>query len=576
MDNGIEFRCSYILSGYRLETLGNQLTKYKVNKLIGTLDYSKIRTPITRITEIEYQYLVNDNLVVMAYIQELIERLGNILKFSITKTGFVRKLVRNNCFYSDTSHRSEVWKYQRYYNFIHSMNFTSVEEYLQVRKCFTGAFTHTNSWYIGKEIENVTSFDFTSSYPYVACSERFPMGTGKKVELHNKQELEKYLDCYCCIMDVTFYNLRCKLDYEHYISSSKSHIIGDSYNDNGRVVNAEELTITITEVDLELIKRCYKYDKIEYRNFRIYKKGYLPKDIILTILNEYAKKTKLKGVEGKEVEYMVSKENVNSIYGMMVTDILRDTYTYEGKEWGVEHPDIKEEIEKYNNSRNRFLFYIWGVYITAYARRNLWSGILEFKQDYIYSDTDSCKILNAEKHMDYINKYNNIVIDKLNKMCDLYDIDKSMYQPETIKGVKKVLGVWDFDGKYKKAKFLGAKRYMVQYDDLTLSFTISGLNKIFGIPYLIDGWSSEIKSHKENFNPFDKFKDGMYIPKGFTGKMTHTYIDEEIDITIYDYQGNRSRIKELSFIHLEDTEFTLSLATSFIEYLESFRIDLYL
>ena len=37
-NDGIEFRCSYLLSGYSLEKLSTQLTKYKVSKKVGDLD----------------------------------------------------------------------------------------------------------------------------------------------------------------------------------------------------------------------------------------------------------------------------------------------------------------------------------------------------------------------------------------------------------------------------------------------------------------------------------------------------------------------------------------------------------
>lgn len=130
-NQGVELRCSYLLSGYRLETLAKQLVKYKVSKLVGDLDYSLIRTPYTKISDKEYQYLINDNLVVMAYIQELKERLGNILKLCITKTGFVRKLVRNNCFYADKSHREDKYKYIEYRKFISNLTITSVDMYKQ-------------------------------------------------------------------------------------------------------------------------------------------------------------------------------------------------------------------------------------------------------------------------------------------------------------------------------------------------------------------------------------------------------------------------------------------------------------
>ncbi|MGC7974581.1 hypothetical protein ACP3WV_23580, partial [Salmonella enterica] len=71
-----------------------------------------------------------------------------------------------------------------------------------------------------------------------------------------------------------------------------------------------------------------------------------------------------KDVEGSEVEYLLSKGMLNSIYGMCVTDIVKDKAVY-GDEWGINKVNIDEEIENYNNSRKRFLYYAWGIWVTA-------------------------------------------------------------------------------------------------------------------------------------------------------------------------------------------------------------------
>ena len=84
---GIEFRCSYQLSGYSLAMVGKNLQKYKVKKLEGDLDYNKIRHCETPLTAEEMAYCVHDVLVVMAYIHECIETEGNITQIPNTKTG---------------------------------------------------------------------------------------------------------------------------------------------------------------------------------------------------------------------------------------------------------------------------------------------------------------------------------------------------------------------------------------------------------------------------------------------------------------------------------------------------------
>src|SRR5699024_12382212 len=101
---------------------------------------------------------------------------------------------------------------------------------------------------------------------------------------------------------------------------------------------------------------------------------------------------------------------------MSVTDILRyqTIYTASNK-WGQEPSDVKEQIKSYNEKRNRVLYYAWGVFVTAYARRNLFTGILSVKEDYIYSDTDSIKMLNYDKNKNYVEKYNKEIRDKISK-----------------------------------------------------------------------------------------------------------------------------------------------------------------
>ena len=60
---GLEFRCSYMLSGYKLETIAEKhLQKYHVLKMVGDLDYDLIRHSETPLTDKEMKYCLNDYL----------------------------------------------------------------------------------------------------------------------------------------------------------------------------------------------------------------------------------------------------------------------------------------------------------------------------------------------------------------------------------------------------------------------------------------------------------------------------------------------------------------------------------
>lgn len=603
-NDGLEFRCSYILSGYSLDNVSKNLTKYKVRKLVGNLDYEKIRHYKTELTKEELDYCVNDVLVVTSYIQETIERCGDITRIPLTKTGFVRDFCRRYCYYDNVNGgKRNSNQYKKYRDLILSLKLDAIT-YLRLKEAFAGGFTHANPFKSGKTIKNVWSYDLTSSYPAVMVAEKFPMTSPQRVEIKSDDDLDYYLSKYCCLFRVEFTNLKASIFYENYISAShccfkidgvdyrgtETHKHPKYIENNGRVVYTEKCRITITEVDWDIIKRFYSWDSCKILTFTIFGKQYLPSKFVEALLSKYNDKTKLKGVVGKEAEYLASKGDINSFFGMAVTDICREEIIY---------PDdydssIKKEkttidydymIEKENKSRNRFLYYPWGVWVTAYARRNLFSAILSIGGDYIYSDTDSVKFTNGYQHEQYFENYNNQITRKIEKALAFHGLPLDLARPKNIKGNECQLGVWDFEGVYEKFKTLGAKRYMVKKKDVLLipvegskekyetkiiekdgdkyysfdySLTVSGLNKNYAIPYMLKEYGGDIMK---------KFNDRMDFPDYATGKMTHTYIDNELNGYVADYNGVIVEYKEQSAIHLSKASYTLSLAQWYVDYL---------
>lgn len=566
---GIEFRDSYILSGYSLEKLAENLVSHNIKKLVGDLDYNLTRTHVTELTENELAYCNNDVEIVLAYINEQIEQYENITKIPMTNTGRVRRFVKDKCYFTEKNHKkSSKGKYQRYKELMNELTLTT-DEYTMLKRCFMGGFTHASMLYSGELLHDVASIDFTSSYPYVMLSEKFPMSKPEKVKPTKKQFLELVNSDDIGLMFVArFKGLKSKLSFETYLSESKCDVLENPIINNGRVFKADTVQTTITDIDFKIMYKCYTWDNIEIANVHKFYMQYLPKSILLAIIELYEKKTTLKDVSGKEVEYLVNKGMLNSVYGMCVTDIVRDNISYKD-DWEYEKYTIEmmnEQIEKYNNSSNRFLYYPWGVWVTAYARKNLWNGILEIGIDYVYSDTDSIKFLNYEKHTEYINRYNLDVENKLKKMCKFRQIEFERLKPKTIKGVEKMIGVWDFEGIYTHFKTLGAKRYLVRSKkDEKLHLTVAGLSKQNGVEYMLRICNNDYEKVFANFN------DDLYIPENETGKHTHTYIDSPITSMITDYQNNVIEVTALSGVHLSPCEFTLSISKQYSKFLQDLR-----
>lgn len=563
---GLEFRDSLILSGMSLAKTAENLTEHTIKKLKGDLDYNLIRLPCTPITPEELKYCYNDVKIICCYIDEQRKIYGNIAKIPLTNTGRVRKFVRDNCFHTVKNPKTGK-KSIPYKNLTEKLTIEPVE-YGYAKMAFLGGYTHANAKFSCKILSDVHSIDFTSSYPTVMVSEKYPMSKGAfiKLDMWNYEEYKKFLslgDRVATVM-VEMWNIETKENIpDDYISSSRCFKLTGEQTNNGRVHKAKYIQSIFTSVDIEEIISAYDIEKIHFIDGYFYYTDYLPKEIIESVLELYQKKTTLKGVKGKETEYLLNKGMLNSCYGMCVTDIVSDIEqcTFEDG-WQKEKANIEESIEKYNNDPHRFLSYIWGIFVTAYARKNLFEGIKSIGEDYIYCDTDSIKFFNKEKHDDYINRYNKKVTEKCEECLKNYDLDISLLSPLTKTGKKKPIGIWDYEGKYKFFKTLGCKRYLTYTDEDKFSLTCAGLPEKQGIEELTRE-TDDIKK------VFEKFNDEFRVDENNSGKLAHLYVDTPFCIEkVIDYLGNSAKINCKSAVVLFPIPFTINFSSDYAIFLK--------
>lgn len=541
-NNGFEFRCSYILSGASLAQTAKDLVKYKTKKMVGDLDYDLVRSPKTPLTKKEIGYCVQDIVCVMNYIQEEMEAVdNNIVKIPMTKTGKVRRYCRTKCL-ADKN-----------YNYImRELTINGSEEYDMLKRAFSAGFTHANYRNAGDILTDVTSKDFTSSYPATMVCDLHPMSHGEWVRIKSANQINLLMKDFYLIFNVEFKNIREKEGIpDHYISHSKCFACENVKADNGRIISADRIQTTINSDDWFIINKVYDYDEIKIGKCLRYRLGYLPRPFVQCVLDFYKGKTTLKNVPNKEAEYQLHKQLLNSTFGMAVTDIVNPTVTFKD-EWDEYSVNEEKAIEEYNKSKQRFLFYPWGISICSKARRNLWTGILELGEDYIYSDTDSVKYINAEKHEAYFLSYNLKVEEKMKRACEVLKLNFEDTRPKTVKGEEKPLGVWDDDGEYLRFKTLGAKRYLVETKDHKIKSTIAGANKID---------TSKFIASQEN--PFEFFNNRMSVDKEHSGRLIHGYIDNPFEFELTDYLGNHYSGSELSAIHMEKSEYNLTLTPTY-------------
>ena len=510
----IEFHCTYLMTNISLEKLADTF-KLPIKKLVGNLNYDIIRTPKTKLTEKELQYCENDCLVIYHYIELELYNYLRVDKIPITSTGKVRRELQQ-LVYKDIGYRRNTRK---------AIN-TNPHVYNLLTSAFQGGYTHANWIYADEVIENVDSYDFTSSYPYVMTCFKYPATEFVK---DNVKTISDMYRLYAYLLVVKFTNISCKY-YNNFISASKCRYIRGGKYDNGRLISATEIEMILTDVDFRFILETYNCDYEILESYSaLYK--YLPKLLINFILDKYVKKTELKGIEEEEVNYNRVKAMFNSIYGMTVTSTIRNDVIYDNisgwQEKELSNEQIIELLEK--DKKKGFLSFSTGVWVTAYARYNLLSNLIKLDEYNIYADTDSLKLIDGyDKKI--IENYNKSVIERIKYVSKILNIPIEKYSPKDIKGVNHLLGVFECETKegdlftYKKFITQGAKKYAVEDFKGKIKITVAGVPKKTGAKCL---------------EKIEYFKDDLLFKSSITGKQTLIYIDEQKENKIIDYQGNK-------------------------------------
>lgn len=525
-DFNIEFRCSYLLSNMNLKKFIENTPNAHYFKGSGDLDYKKVFTPKSILTMSELGYCYND---VMGLYEAIIYLLreDTLTTIPLTSTGYVRRECRNNM-RKNKKNRKQFLDLK-----------LDDKLYQLCKDSFRGGNTASNRYKTNFITYDVSSYDMSSAYPYAMISGLYPITPFQEETITSLDMLDDYNNRYCTLAYYSFENVKLKKGIPFpYIPYSKciefiapsydTQFKGKEYCYNGRVLEANFIKIAMTNYDYQIFINQYEYDEenVRVEDFYYSHKGFLPKELINTVLEFFTLKSQLKGIDGKEYEYMKSKNKLNSLYGMIVTDIIRQENLF-NNQW---EKGENSTLEEYYSKRNNFLTYQWGLFVTAICRTNLQKAIDKIGLDCVYIDTDSLKYCGSHDE----------VFEHINQEMIEWCIQNDIINYVEVGNHKYFLGLFDKEKGYDEFVTLGAKKYAFNQNG-KIGITVAGLNKKSGAKEL------ELKGGLSNFKIGTEFFD--------SGRKTVYYNDDKKHFLIV--QG--CKIENASNIALVDTTYTLGM-----------------
>lgn len=531
MFNHFEFRCSYLHSNMSLKQYTEKMGA-EHSKLSGAdFNYSVKRYPWTELTDEELAYCVYDVLgLVEALKIEMTFDNDNLYTIPLTSTGYVRR---------DTKEAMR----QVAHDYVKRM-YPDSELYMLLHEAFRGGNTHANRWYAGQILHKVHSYDRSSSYPDCVCNCLYPVSTFTPTDINDFERLMELITVRkrACIFRIAIWNISLINEFWGcpYLSRDKCRSIVNPLYDNGRILSADYLETTLTDIDLDIVLHQYKFD--DARPFDIYhaRYGKLPKPLIDCTINYYRAKTELKGDDDNALYYLKSKNKLNSIYGMMAQDPVKQSILFINNDFMEDNKPIEEILLK--GKRKAFLCYQWGVWTTAWARYRLEEGIRLAGENFVYCDTDSVKYLGDIDWSSY------------NKKRELDSRSSGAWAIDSKKR-KHYMGVYEPEcDSYEEFATLGAKKYCYR-EDGKLHITIAGVNKRLG--------AEELEAH----GGIAAFKEGFVFNKA--GGTESVYNDDP-EVKEVEIEGHQ--IKITSNIVIKDSIYTLGVTEEYARILNDCKI----
>jgi len=546
----IQFRCSYKLTGQSLEAAAKSYNA-KHQKQVGKWDYNKVRIPgRDKMTKDELDYAMFDVYAVVDIIEffRSIEDTKHVKSIPFTKTGILKRDIKQLINDKDGNNTGLY-----YWNIGDSLNGNDREDVLEkiidwikpgkkdinlysmLLWAVRGGNTASNRYKTNVVVKDVMSYDIKSSYPNIYLNHDLPGKfefIGEVDATVSKEDQRAKLDDLkllalngknkhnlAFVADVVFENLKVKSEAQNaYLSMHKLRM---GYNDlintevvNNRLIDSKGALIktTITDIDLDIIDMTYTYDNMYVT--RLYLAPYMRvcepiREIVLKYFS--IKET----YDSDDPNRVLAKANVNSVYGLALQNFFKDKVKYDIntnefiKVLLDNDMDAKTKENYYISCvKNQVLPFQWGVWIAAKARLELQKGINACGDKFLYCDTDSIYFKRDE---DVINR-----IEALNeKQKELCRIRNSVISDKD--GNEVYIGVWEHDSKkdsYKYFKTLGAKKYVVAYDDKvtrdkdgnvkSVKITVSGLKKA-AVNELCEGYKNTYDVLDNEFVPGREF-----------------------------------------------------------------------
>lgn len=604
MDVNFLIRDSAVYSEMPLEMMGIEIGMLKM----PDYDYELIRTPETPMEDKDLQYVARDVHILTTYYRLQLTQYGGdyetLSDIPRTATGIDRRLIERAFVMHDARSERHALKKMIFSRQIRTvwlgkeapsdekrkeLEWNKVR-LSQLRGAFFGGFCYCSPLYTDTEIKydikgRVCSADLDSCYAAVMLTEMFPCNRFEPMPLNLYPETKDDLIAMCehkkhpwrnkaMLIRVKILGVESRIpDFGFLPSWYRYHTAEkgmQKIKNTSRIKSADELEMTLTDVDMRQYLRWYKWDKIKIISILWTEYGYLPLYVRDVIIMLYARKKiakaeiKAKRAAGTatyqdEIRYRKIKTMLARMYGVFVQDPVRmiyewddDTHTVRGR--GQSQPDTAQFSA---------VLYQWGVWVSALARKWLLDtcakiGTVKTKDkdgktggkwdcSILYCDTDCIRWYDHGDGKEQILLRHNERIRKIMEKIIKPEVYERIYQdfgieipPDTLIGC----GEWDIEY-YQSYKQLGIKQYAKIDQHGVFDCTLAGLPKsqtYFAMFY-------------DNQDKMDEFCANLVIPPEYTNLKRTAYVDHYMEADVVDCTGELRHVSAQSSVLLVPTEY---------------------